>query len=106
MKTRFRIVLILFGMHILMSSSSVAQNDRLNCSLLGRWAHGPGYAMIAVGDTFYFADGGYLRIMDFSDNQNPVEFKRIDVSAQVVKMAVKRNHLYTIDTKFQLQRHP
>ena len=44
-----------------------------NCTLVGRWAHGPCYAMDAMEDIFYFGNGGYLRIVDLSDPANPVQ---------------------------------
>lgn len=55
-----------------------------NCTLVGHWAHGPCNAITAEDNIFYFDDGGYLHIMDFSDNENPVELGRVDVTSVIV----------------------
>ena len=40
--------------------------SNLNCTLHGRWADGPCYAVDVVDNIAYFGNGGNLEIMDFT----------------------------------------
>ena len=77
MKTDQKLLQILLIFSLMIFGTQLAAQDSQNCTLIGRWAHGPCCAIDAVGNIAYFGDGGYLRIMDFSDPANPVELGRM-----------------------------
>jgi hypothetical protein len=68
--------------------------DSDNMDLVGRWAHGNCRAVASFGNTAYFANGGYLEIVDFSNPANPVELGRVTLLAAIGGIAVSGNYVY------------
>ena len=68
--------------------------DSRHLELIGRWAHGPCYAVAARGDTVVFASGGRLEIYDFSDPLNPNEIGHVTPSAVPHDIHFSSDYIY------------
>jgi len=86
--------LILIGLLIITATSVYAQFDSQNCTLIGRWAEGDCYDVLANGNIVYFGNGAYLQIMDFTDPVNPNLLGRIALPSMVRGLALSDNKMY------------
>ena len=86
--------LILIGLLIITATSVYAQFDSQNCTLIGRWAEGDCYDVLANGNIVYFGNGAYLQIMDFTDPVNPNLLGRIALPSMVRGLALSDNIMY------------
>ncbi|RPH97160.1 MAG: T9SS C-terminal target domain-containing protein [Calditrichaeota bacterium] len=76
------------SMILLMTTSVLSQLESENCTLIGRWAEGSCYTVLAEAGIVYFGNGGYLQIMDFSDPLNPTLLGRIALPSMVRRLAL------------------
>jgi hypothetical protein len=86
---------VCFGNEEPLDDEAVSKQDS-NTTLIGRWANGPCHSVEVIGDTAYFANGGYLEIADFSDPENPVRIGKILMPpiSTVNKVLVEGNYAY------------
>jgi len=75
-------------------NGSKAAGDTGNLSLAGRWAEGPTYVGDVQDEIAYFNEGGYFRIVDFSDPANPNELGRMLLPAIPEDIEVNGQHAY------------
>ncbi len=74
-----------------------AQFDSQNCTLLGRWAEGECYDVLANVNIVYLGNGAYLQIMDFTDPVNPTLSGRIALASMVRGLALSGTKMYVAD---------
>jgi hypothetical protein len=88
----------LFVFCLFMASANGARPaDSLNCTLAGRWAHGPCDALALKNRMAFFGDGLFLTIVDFQDFTYPVQRGRLIHASPVRAVAVDGTHAYTIE---------
>jgi hypothetical protein len=68
-----------------------------NCTLVGRWAEGRSFTVVADGNTVYCGNGAYLQIMDFTDPPSPVVLGRIALPTMVKGLALDWPLIYVAD---------
>ncbi|MGQ9561685.1 MAG: hypothetical protein ACUVWA_14400 [Candidatus Oleimicrobiaceae bacterium] len=66
-----------------------AQLDSQNCTVIGRWAEGDCYDVLANGNIVYFGNGAYLQLMDFTNPINPILLGRIALAFMVRRLALR-----------------
>ena len=74
--------------------SVLAQYDRENCTLLGRWAAGRCYTVAAEGNIAYYGNGAYFEIADFADPAGPVLLSQTLLPKAVTGIAVDGDYAY------------
>ena len=79
---------------MLQFSSHVFSQDSHNCTLLGRWANGPSYAVAAKGDTAFLGIGAYMVIMDFSDTDHPIEIGKVLLPYLIYDIELDGNYAF------------
>ena len=93
-KRVFPLAFVLFA--IIINCPLLSQQSE-NCTLLGRWAAGQCYDVLANGPIAYMGNGAYLQIMQASDPVNPVLLGKIVLPEMIRKMAFYDNKIYVAD---------
>ena len=83
-----RISFLILMLTLIIVNQNFSQ-DSQNCTLVGRWADGPCYAVDVKGSIAFFGNGGYLEIVDFFDPANSVELAKF-LTPSVMQAVVVR----------------
>ncbi|HPN36308.1 MAG TPA: FlgD immunoglobulin-like domain containing protein [bacterium] len=68
-----------------------------NCTLVGRWAEGECYDVLADGNRVYLGNGAYVQIMDYTDPAYPQLLGRVALPRMVRRLALRENRIYVAD---------
>jgi hypothetical protein len=98
MRKRFQLFFLLAFVAALspLATTVRAQSDPSELSLAGRWAEGPSPTVAHDDGVTYVASGAYLKIVDFSNPETPVERGRLlfDRPLQVIATNPENTDLY------------
>jgi len=89
MKCASSYILLILGLSI-----NDTHGQESNVTLVGRWANGPCYAVTVDSNLCYFGNGGYLQILDFSDNANPVELSKLVLPSAIYGITIDLDYAY------------
>jgi hypothetical protein len=67
-----------------------------NCSLAGRWAEGECFAVYANGPVAYYATGGLLKIVDYTDPLHPVELGEYACNGRIESIKLIDDYAYLV----------
>jgi hypothetical protein len=84
---------------LLLVPTFLFSQDSLNVSLMGRWAYGPSYGVMAVGSTsyFYLGTGGYFQVYDGSAPSSPSRIGYVALPEPLEAIAIAGDTAYVAD---------
>ena len=85
---------IITAMVLLLITPPAWSQDDQNCTLLGRWAKGPCWALAFNGDLAFIGTGGCFQVFDISDPANPHARGSVNVSAAIRSIALKGTYAF------------
>ncbi|NLP09443.1 T9SS type A sorting domain-containing protein [bacterium] len=91
----------LFSFLIIVAAQAQAGHE--NCALIGRWAEGECYDVLAEGNRVYLGNGAYVQIMDYADPVHPYMLSRIALPSLVQGLVLRDGKLYVADQKAGLR---
>ncbi|MBN1996194.1 hypothetical protein JW935_01495 [candidate division KSB1 bacterium] len=73
---------------------SLLPQDNENCTLVGRWAKGPCYAITFRENFAYIGTGGCFQVFDVSDPDAPQPVGQVILSARIMSMALSGQYVF------------
>jgi hypothetical protein len=67
-----------------------------HCDLIGRWAEGQCFAVSADGAVGYYATGGLLRIVDYTNATHPEQLGTVTCNGRIQGIQIRGDYVYLV----------